>query len=473
MLGPFDRSIVPTVHINRLGAVPKSTPGKYRLIVDLSHPRGQSVNDGISEAHCSLSYVSVDQAAQTALKLGRGTLMAKVDIREAYRNISVHPEDRWLLGLSWRGGIFIDTVLPFGLRSAPKIFNAIADALEWVAQENGVDAIYHYLDDFLVLGAPGSDRCANDLATLMKWTTWLGLPVAQEKVEGPTTVLTFLGIEIDSTTFVLRLPEEKLVALKTLIAAWRDRRWCRKSELRSLAGKLQHACKVVRPGRSFLRRVFELLQGVDRDHHHIRLNKAMQSDLTWWDQFLDSWNGVSLLRPARLSSPDHHIYTDASGSFGCGAIWACNWLQFRWPQTYSTVPIAPKELVPIVMACVIWGHTWKGQVVHVHSDNDAVVAVVNSGYSRDPQLMQLVRSLFFVLATWDIALHACHIPGVLNTVADAISRDNIPLLFSKVPEANHYPTPIPAELVELLITRQPDWTLPSWGHLFVSCLQQV
>ncbi len=104
------------------------------------------------------------------LKLGRGTLLAKVDIQNAYRNIPVHPDDRWLLGMSWRGEIFIDTVLPFGLRSAPKIFNAVADALEWVVRVNGVGEINYYLDDFLVLGTSGSEECADGLSTLMGWT---------------------------------------------------------------------------------------------------------------------------------------------------------------------------------------------------------------------------------------------------------------------------------------------------------------
>ena len=342
MLGPFNHSLVPMVHVNRLGAVPKSIPGKYRLIVNLSHPEGQSVNDGISEALSSLSYVSVERAAQTVLKLGRGTLLAKVDIRNAYRNIPVHPDDHWLLGMSWRGEVFIDTVLPFGLRSAPKIFNAVADALEWVVRVNGVGEIYHYLDGFLVLGTSGSEECADSLSTLMGWTEWLGFPVAEEKVEGPTTKLTLLGIEIDAEALILRLHEEKLVALRSLLTSWKGRRWCLKSELQPLAGKLQHACKVVRPGRSFLRRVFEL-KGVHHDHHHIRLNSAMRSDLAWWDLFLDSWNGISMLRPARLLVPDHEIYTDASGGFGCGVIWAHHWLQFKWPQPYAAAAIAPKE----------------------------------------------------------------------------------------------------------------------------------
>ena len=67
VLGPF---LVPMVHVNHLGAVPKSTPGKYRLIVDLSYPEGHTVNCGIDGAHCSLSYVSVEDVAATVLRLG-------------------------------------------------------------------------------------------------------------------------------------------------------------------------------------------------------------------------------------------------------------------------------------------------------------------------------------------------------------------------------------------------------------------
>ena len=94
---------------------------------------------------------SFDEAANAIVELGRGTLLAKLDIHAAYRIIPVHPDDRWLLGMEWSGKIYIDTVLPFGLRSAPKVFNAVADALEWIMRKQGIAHSLHYLDDFLFL----------------------------------------------------------------------------------------------------------------------------------------------------------------------------------------------------------------------------------------------------------------------------------------------------------------------------------
>ena len=99
---------------------------------------GLSVNDGIDEKLSSLSYVSVDDIVNTILSLGQGTMRAKIDVRNAYRVIPVHPEDRMLLGMSWKGKVYVDATLPFGLRSAPKIFTAVADACEWILRQRGL-----------------------------------------------------------------------------------------------------------------------------------------------------------------------------------------------------------------------------------------------------------------------------------------------------------------------------------------------
>ena len=92
--------------------------------MDLSSPTDASINYGIQKDLCSLSYTSVDVVAEIILALGRGALIAKMDIKQAYRMVPVHPEDCRLLGMRWDGKVFVDKTLPFGLRSAPLIFSA-------------------------------------------------------------------------------------------------------------------------------------------------------------------------------------------------------------------------------------------------------------------------------------------------------------------------------------------------------------
>ena len=94
VVGPLPQHIA-GLHVSRFGVIPKPhQPGKWRLIVDLSHPKGASVNDGIDPELCSLVYTSVDEAVNRVLQRGRGALLAKIDIVSAYRIIPVHPHDR-------------------------------------------------------------------------------------------------------------------------------------------------------------------------------------------------------------------------------------------------------------------------------------------------------------------------------------------------------------------------------------------
>lgn len=113
------------------------------------------VNDGISENLCSLTYLSVDIAAKIAYSLSRGTrtLLAKCDLKNTYRGDLkntyrvIHPDDRQLVAVKWNNVIYmyIDCTLPFGLRSAPKKFTAIANALQWNTEQVRVAHVLHYL----------------------------------------------------------------------------------------------------------------------------------------------------------------------------------------------------------------------------------------------------------------------------------------------------------------------------------------
>jgi len=144
-----------------------------------------------------------------------------------------------------------------------------------------------------------------------------------------SSCLTFLGIELDTVQMCLRLPQERLTELLALLVQWEDKKFCWVQELCSLTEKLQHACKVVRPGRTFLQRMFDLLKGTSsRRQSFVRLNVAFRSDLAWWKTFLQAWNGVSMLMEPSHDPLDVDLFTDASGGLGCGAWSGTSWFQY-------------------------------------------------------------------------------------------------------------------------------------------------
>ncbi len=165
LAGPLPQD-TPGLDCSPIGIIPKSNqPGKWRLIHNLSSPLDHSVNDGIDSAYCSMTYSSVGHAVELLHRHGHGSLLAKLDLKSAYRMVLVHPADHPILGIEWQGSVMVDTCLPFGLRSAPKIFSAMADGLSWAIYRQGVRSFIHYLDDFLFVGAPripGLPKCSQN-----------------------------------------------------------------------------------------------------------------------------------------------------------------------------------------------------------------------------------------------------------------------------------------------------------------------
>ena len=142
-------------------------------------------------------------------------LLTKVDICKAYRLIAIHPHNRHLR-MSWDNQLYLNLGLPFG--SAPFIFNQFAEAWHWILHHrHGIRYLLHYWDDYLTAGAPNSRKCHNNLSSIRSFASSLGIPMALEKVEDPSTVLSFLGIELDTRLFVARLPTKELCTLQGLL----------------------------------------------------------------------------------------------------------------------------------------------------------------------------------------------------------------------------------------------------------------
>lgn len=461
------------IHCSPFGVIPKrNRPDKWRLIIDLSSPDNHSVNDGISKELASLSYMSIDDVIAVVLDMGKGCMLAKMDIKQAFRIIPVHPEDRGLLGMEWEGRVFLDKVLPFGLRSAPLLFTAVADALAWVMRQRGAGWLDHYVDDF-VTGAPSLEECQNNVSIMKGVCKETGVPIEPEKDEGPASVIGVLGVELDTVAREIRLPPVKLSRLKSDLASWRNRKSCRKRDLLSLIGSLSHACKAVRAGRTFLRRLIDLSTTARCLDRFIRLDTGARSDIEWWHQYCSMWNGVSMMSSVSRATPNITILSDASGNWGCGAFMDSDWFQLEWVGPICDCHITTKELVPIVLAAALWGHQWKGKTVRARCDNAAVVSIINTGSSRAKEAMHLMRCLSFIAAKYEFFMCATHIRGVDNILADALSRNNMHLFHSLHPQAKQEATPIPACLLDVLILSKPDWTSQHWTQLWTSSFSMV
>ena len=245
--------------------------------------------------------------------------MAKTDLKSAFRLIPIHPDDWNLLGIYWQSQYYVDTYLPFGLRSAPFLFNQLSDGLEWILKNNyGIQHVIHILDDFFIAERNKLD-CLTSFSTLLRVFMSLKAPVVASKTIGPSREIEFMGIILDSVHMEARLPQDKLIRINQLLDSFKNRRSVRLVELQSLIGTLQFACKVVVPGRTFLQRAINLTRGVPSRFHHIRLNKEFFKDLAMWKMFLSKWNGRSFfLESTPTPAQNLELYTDAAGSIGFG-----------------------------------------------------------------------------------------------------------------------------------------------------------
>ncbi len=459
------------VQCSPFGVIPKKgKPGRWRLIVDLSAPEAHSVNDGIDRELARVTYTTVDEVIRKVMDLGVGARLAKADVKAAYRNVPVHPRDRWLLGMRWNDEVFVDGTLPFGLRSAPLLFSTLGDAIEWMATRKGAAWLRHYLDDFVAVGRKGTVDCERAMLIFKEVCGRLGMPLEESKEEGPSEVLTFLGLEIDSIKMEVRLPQEKLMEMRALLKRWRGMKACKRRDLESLVGSLNHACKAIMPGRAFKRRLQDLMTSEKSRDRVVRLNVEARADIEWWYRFGLEWNGTALMKSVVLDGqPMEEMCTDASGNWGCGAVWRNEWFQIRWDSLPATSEwgIMPKEMLPIVVAAAVWGHRWKDGRILARCDNTAVVAAINAGACKERWSMHLLRCLALVETTLSLSVRAVHIKGVDNGIADDLSRDRMVKALSSMQEADVRPVEVPGSLLGLLTTGSLSWSERDWKQMLM------
>ena len=438
-LGPFLCPPCADFIASPLGAFQKRSSGKVRVVHDLSYPRGRSVNDFVSREECSVQYLSMDSVVSAVKKFGRNALLAKADLSDAYHHVLVHPDDWSLLGSVYiceDGTVlyYVSTVLPFGLSPAPAKFTDIAIASKLIMLYGGASYIDQYLDDFITMGPAGSSECQSNLGIMLETFQRLGFSVNPQKVsKEPTTVLEFLGIVIDTNLLQLRISKDRLDAVMEELLQWKSRTSAKKRNILSLIGKLTFVSRVVRSGRTFVRRLIDTAKKAKHLHHSVRLSKAFQADIDWWLEYLPQWNGVSVFfDDLWISNTDMDLFTDAS-DLAVAGYFKGDWFVLPASKAQS---INWRELYAVVVAAATFGQHWTGKRIVFHCDNMCVVHVLCSGTSKNVALMNLVRRLFYIAAMYQFECRAQYINTHANSTADSLSRYQWDIFHRVAPNAS-------------------------------------
>ena len=143
------------------------------------------------------------------------------------------------------------------------------------------------------------------------------------------------------------------------------------------------------------------------------------------------------------------LFTDTSGDHGWGSFWSGRWLQAQWSPNETSHDIAWTELFAIVQAMNSWGHMWKCKKILFHCDNQTIVDIWQKGSTRSPEIMALIRMLYFIAAQYNVNVMITHIPGTSNLIADVLSRFQNFHFYQLAPEAQPLPDPIIVWPIEL------------------------
>jgi hypothetical protein len=434
---PFSKRPIWNLICSPVGIVPKTT-SSYRLITHLSYPPSNSVDDFTDKKFSTVQYSSFDKALSIVKKLDKNALIAKMDIKSAFRLLTVYPGDFNLLGFKIDSDYFIDKCMPMGCSISCSTFENISTCLHWLkTKESNSENLYHYLDDFFFTGKANSNDCQSLLTTFINICNKLQVLIADEKTAE-------------------KIADKKMKELLVLIREVAFSKKVTLKTLQSLCGVLAFCTMAIPAVRAFSRRLYMATSKAKKPFHLIRITKEIFNDLMIWKMLVENFIGKSfILDDTWLSNFDMQLFTDSAGGIGQG--YGCylfgKWSMLQWPvEWYHTdmlKDITFLEMIPIALSVFFWDRVFKRKKISFHVDNLAVATVLNSKSSKYPRVMNLLRFIVYRSMMGHFHMKAFHISSANNCVADALSRGQFQKFKELAPE-DTFPTAVPMALWSLL-----------------------
>ena len=468
--GPIPIESLPaSAKINGMMTKLKPT-GAVRIILNLSSPIGNCVNEGINKDDFPTIMSSTTKWLRALHLSGKNAKMCKIDWADAYKHVAVRAQDTDLQWFSWLGMAFKELCLIFGCTSSAGIFDRLAKVVVHIAATKAkfpTNRICQHLDDCCATAPANSDSLEIFDATFGQVAETLGVKLAPrddpEKSFGPSTKGLVLGVVYDTTTWTWSLNYEKMSRLLHNLRDLLTSEAAPQVNIWSIVGKIIHILPLIPNGRFNINHILNL-NNISTDRNAlVELTPQFKRQIFFWFSLLRLCSGRGkLIDPDKRLPPwAINVYTDAAGGsmetkgLGVGAVTKGWWAYIPWSRTINLCKptrdgkavgraMSALELVGPLLV-VSGGYNWtKNRPINIWVDNAASVFIWEKGYSRScPLSTTLVSAIATVAAGIGCEVHLtkitrCSTP--LASMADALSKCS----FDKFWElANQEEVPLP------------------------------
>lgn len=445
----FGRDLLPGMYAMPSFAVPKLNSTKLRLVTDQSS--GPFSVNAFTEPHKKsfpldnmVQLGEILMRAHKNLPEGKHLVLFKSDVSEAYRLLPMHPYWQVKQINTIDGKRYVDRNNAFGGRRSGDLFIAFMSLVLWIAkQEYKLDDLCSYVDDVFSISVsddtdlyePYDMVLPRKQAQLLRLWDELGIPHKKEKQVWGSR-LTIIGFEVDAINLTITLPTQKktelLEELDRFIVPKDDKR--RKQftlwEFQCLAGWMNWGFNVFPLIRPALNNLYAKTGHKNRKQGKVHMNKAVSKDLEWGRNHIKALNGVIILKELdwTLGNSDLSIFCDASLA-GLGF-----WVEKTNQGFYAKVPKEIpdnmnflREAFCVASALNEFAPKLKNCRLVVYTDNQNTVDIYSSLSCR-PEYNDVLKFSVDLFIAHNLQFKVVHIAGELNRIADALSRNQIPLV---------------------------------------------
>ena len=497
--GPFTTPLCKKFRVNPLMIV--DNKGKKRPVLNVSAPKGASFNENIDKYKLEKIFMSsAKRFGRSVLRAGKGAVMTKFDMQDAYKCLPCKIEDLRLQGFQWGTRYFVETAQIFGARSSVANYDMLSNTiLSLTMTKCSIPRflVHRQLDDVPVVAPLKTNWCQEFTSEYANLCNTLEVKLADDcpkmdKAFKNSTRGKVLGIEFDTSMLAWRLPEDKQTEYMNTIHRILNEDDLSLKEGQELLGKLNFVCSMAPFMKPFLRPLqLHMIMLEEAKMSSCQMTEELEKDLKTWWAFLEDNKGWMNI-PEEIGEPPlwHKTFTtDAAGwqsgdgpsQVGMGGvgfdeegilIYA---KQTLWNTEKASVFMDSKgkflghktttlELTGLLIPMLVCPNMFRNQHVVMQVDNMACHFAWQNGYVKgDNMATILIRAMKCVAAKLESIIHVNHHPRESSwesRLADRLSRQKTTKDHERrILESFSLPD-IPEVFVAWLDNPREDWKLP-------------